>query len=59
MAETIPGGKYISADGYWQNADGKWIDEAGNLVDEPIKANEKKAKKAGQEPNPPITPPDA
>jgi hypothetical protein len=39
MAETIPGGKTISADGYWQNANGQWIDEDGHLVDEPVKAN--------------------
>ena len=39
MAETVPGGRTISPDGYWQNADGAWIDEDGHLVNEPIKAD--------------------
>lgn len=54
-SETIPGGRTISADGYWQNANGQWIDEDGHLVDEPIKAGA--PKKAAPEPAPaPQTP---
>lgn len=49
--DTIPGGKYISADGFWKNAEGQWIDEDGKVVDEPVKANaEKKAKPVKEAP---------
>lgn len=39
--ETIPGGKYVNAEGNFVNAHGKHIDEKGNEVDEPVKAPEK------------------
>ncbi len=48
MAETIPGGRYINADGYWVNAHGQYIDEDGHLVDEPVQANAPKAKAASK-----------
>jgi hypothetical protein len=52
MADTIPGGKYISADGYWQNAEGQYIDEDGKVVKEPVKAHQPKPNSApAKQPN--------
>lgn len=36
--ETIPGGRYVNADGFLVNANGQFIDESGRVVDRPVKA---------------------
>jgi hypothetical protein len=36
--ETIPGGRYVDAQGNWVNAHGKHIDASGNEVEKPVKA---------------------